>query len=102
MKYIITEEQDIRLMVLRRLDFVDSLVEISLRRPFTFDICYHGKESLLDHIITRVNEDMYYFHFSDINDNSEEWRRIWNLLSTYITDAHTKKIFDLYDKRCGK
>ena len=101
MKYIITEEQDIRLMVVRRLKFVDALVEVSLKRPFTYDICYYGEESLLDHIISRVNEDMYYFHFSDIDDDSEMWRKIWNLLSIYITNTHSERIFDLYKKRCN-
>jgi hypothetical protein len=101
MKYIITEEQNIRLMVVRRLYFVDGLLEITLRRPFTYDICYYGRESFLDHIITRVNEDMYYFHFSDIDDDSKEWHKIWNLLSIYITDTYSKKIFDFYKNKCG-
>jgi len=102
MKYLITEEQNIKLKALRRLEAVDELVELRLRNPFTFDICHFSREMLLDHVIEWVTEAMYYDYFSDIDDNTKEWHKIWNIYYEYITIAYSKKIFDFYDKKCGK
>jgi hypothetical protein len=103
MKYIITEEQNIRLRALRRLDAVDELIEYRLRMPFTFDICNrYDKEELLDHIISWANEDMYYDYFSDIDDDGEMWHKVWNIYNQYITIKYSKKIFDFYERKCGK
>jgi len=103
MKYIITEDQNIRIKTLRVLSSVDEFVEIRLKRPFTFDICLYGnRELFLDHVISWVNEEMYYEYFKDIDDDTKEWHKIWNIYSDYIKTIYSKKIFDLYDKRCGK
>jgi hypothetical protein len=95
---------DNNLRVLRRLHSVDELVDLRLKKPFTFDICDFRKDKgwLLDFIIQSVNEDMYYTYFSDLNDDEEEWHKIWNMISEYITIIHSKKIFDFYNRRCGK
>jgi hypothetical protein len=103
MKYLITEDQDTRIRALRRLEAVDELVVLRLRNPFTFDICLYGdRELFLDHVISWVNEAMYYDYFSDIDDDSELWNKIWNIYHEYITIAYSKKIFDFYDNKCGK
>jgi hypothetical protein len=103
MKYIITEEQNLSLMVARRLDAVDEFVDLRLKTPFPFDFCqYEDRESFLDTVISWVNEEMYYGYYSDIDDNTQKWHKIWNLHSMYIIDKHTKKIFDFYKNRCGK
>jgi hypothetical protein len=101
MKYIITEEQNIRLRALRRLDAVDELIEYRLRMPFTFDICHrYDKEQLLNHIIEWANENMYYDYFED--DNPEVWYKVWDIYNEYITIKYSKKIFDFYKRKCGK
>ena len=94
---------DNNLRVLRRLHAVDELVELRLKKPFTFDICdSRDKGWLLNFIIESVNEDMYYTYFSDLNDDEEEWHKVWNMINDYITIIHSKKIFDFYNRRCGK
>ena len=102
MKYLITEDQDTRIRALRLLKAVDELIEYRLKAPFTFDICHYDKEWVLDHIISWANEDMYFEYFSDIDDNGEMWHKVWNVYNNYITTTYAKKIFDFYDKKCGK
>jgi hypothetical protein len=101
MKYLITEEQDIRLSALRRLSIVDTLIKIKLEEEFNFD-CNYGAEGLLENLVEWTNEIMYYNYFSDIDDDTDEWHKIWNIYYDYITTTYAKEIFDLYDKKCGK
>ena len=92
-----------KIKVLRRTGAIDELVDLRLKKPFTFDICYHCKGDkgwLLNFIIESVNEDMYYEYFSDLNYDEEEWHEIWHMISDYITIVHSKKIFDFFKKRC--
>ena len=94
---------DNNLRVLRRLHAVDELVDLRLKKPFTFDICDNrDKGWLLNFIVESVNEDMYYTYFSDLNDDEKEWHKVWNMINDYITIVHSKKIFDFYNRRCGK
>lgn len=103
MKYLITEDQDTRIRALRLLNAVDELVDLKLKKPFSFDICHYDKEWVLDHIIESTNEDMFYDYFyPDIDDDTEEWHKIWNIYNDYITTTYAKKIFDFYKRKCGK
>ena len=103
MKYIITEDQSVRLKALRRIDALNDLVDLRLKQPFTFDICRYGDNGdwFLYHMISWANEQMYYDYFSDIDDDTEEWNKIWNIYSDYITITQSKKIFDFYKRKCG-
>lgn len=101
-KNVINMKDKNKIKVLRRTGVIDELVDYRLKKPFTFDICDYDRDGgwLLDFIIVSVNEDMYYDYFSDIEDDTEEWHKIWNMISEYITIVHSKKIFDFYKKRC--
>ena len=86
---------------MRRLNIVDTLIKIKLEEEFNID-CNYGAEGLLDRFIEWTNEIMYYNYFSDSDDDSDEWRKIWDIYSDYIKNTYTEKIIDFYKRKCGK
>ena len=103
MKYIITEEQDVRLSILRRLSSVDDWTNYYLTtEPYYFNICNYDFEDFLSMVIQWVCEKMYYDYYNDVDDDSEEWSLIHNIIVKYIELVHSNTINDFYKNKCGK
>lgn len=101
MKFIITENQKIKL--LRRLSAIDDLMKSSLEEIYNPNkICdlYDSGSMLLDVITEHVVERMYYSYFSGVDDLSEEWREIYEMIVEYIKDVYSDGINDYYDNHC--
>lgn len=101
MKYIITENQKIKL--LRRLPSIDDLVKTALEDIYTpSKICdlYDSGETLLDVITEFVVERMYYGYFSDVDDLSDEWRETYEMIVKYVKDVYSNGINDYYNNQC--
>jgi len=101
MKYVITEDQKIRL--LRRLSVIDEIVKSSLEEIYTPNkICdlYDSGSMLLDVVTEHAVERMYYRYFSGIDDLSEEWKEIYEMIVGYIKEVYSDGINDYYNNTC--
>lgn len=102
MKYIISESQKIKLM--RRLSEIDDLVKTFLEEIYTTNkICdlYDSGETLLDVITEYIAEIMYYRHFTDTDDLSDEWKETYDMIVEYMKDAYSDGIKNYYDNNCN-
>jgi hypothetical protein len=105
MKIIITENQHDKIKVLRRLGYVDDLLNNELKTYITklniyINICDYNLDDFFTMIIQWVCERMYYNYFSDINDQSEEWNFMHNIIVKYLESAHFDTVKDFYHNHC--
>jgi hypothetical protein len=101
MKFLITENQKTKL--LRRISHIDELVKYGFENIYTPDIIcdsYENGEVLLDVIIEWVVERMYYKFFNNLDDSSDEWGRVYNLVVEYINDVYSDTIRNYYSNNC--
>ena len=102
MKYIITEEQNVRLKALRRLSAVDELVALKLKEYRSKEICKYDREQFSEIVMNWVIDAMYYSYFAELDDLGEDWTSIWHMYEDYMMNNLVGKIFDYYEKLCDK
>ena len=102
MKYIITEDQNLRLKLLRRISVIDEMIVPSCERVlnWNYDICRYGVDVYVGSVASNIVEDMYYDYFSDIEDDSDEWYRLSEMMRNYVQN-HYRTIEKFYKKRCN-
>jgi hypothetical protein len=107
MKIIITEEQNTRLRVLRRLSPIDDLVDLKLRKydnmiktNIAFGLCDENEQYFYLVVKQWVIEQMYYSYFGDIDDSSDEWEEIYNIMEKYLDSNHKDYIKDFFISSC--
>jgi hypothetical protein len=103
---------DNRLRVLRRLDAIENLIEyrlddyedmiLSNNDSRFFRLCDENENYFYEVVSVWVIERMYYNHFSDIDDTSEEWSEIYHMMEKYIDTLYSKKIKDFFNDRCSR
>lgn len=102
MKYIITEQQNIKLQLSRRLAHIDefmlnnALVK-SRRIP---GICLYDSRKFLDAVIAEICEMMYDFFFSNLDDLSPEWSMLYDMIDEYVRTNHGRDIAKFYKRMC--
>ena len=102
MKYIITEEQNVRLKALRRLDVLEELVALKLKEYRSKEICKYDREQFSEIVMNWVIDAMYYSYFAELDDLGEDWTSIWHMYEDYMMNNLVGKIFDYYEKLCDK
>ena len=102
MKYIITEDQNVRLKALRRLSAVDELVALKLKEYRSKEICKYDREQFSEIVMNWVIDAMYYSYFAELDDLGEDWTSIWHMYEDYMMNNLVGKIFDYYEKLCDK
>jgi hypothetical protein len=100
---------DNNLKVLRRLHAVDDLIKYKLdvydemiKSNKDFGLCDENEQYFFLVISRRVIVDMYYNYFGDIDDDSDEWKEIFDVMEKYIDSLFGKTIRDFFTDRCGK
>lgn len=108
MKIIITEEQNTRLRVLRRLSPIDDLVDYKLRKydnmiktNIAFGLCDENEHYFYDVVKQWVIEQMYYGYFGDIDDSSDDWEEMYNIMEKYLDSNHKDNIKDFFISSCN-
>ena len=99
---------DNKLAILRRLYVIDNLVNFKLDKydnsiatKMEFGLCDESDEYFYGIISQWVIEQMYYNHFGNIDDSSEEWKELYNVMEKYINTLHGKTIRDFFNDICG-
>jgi hypothetical protein len=101
MKYIITEEQDLKLRLLRRLRVIDQSIENHCKDISRhYNICKESIDVFFNSVCEYIIEDMYYAHFSDIDDLSEEWSILYEMIRKYII-SRFELVEKFYNNKCG-
>jgi hypothetical protein len=96
---------DNRVKVLRRMHVVDDMISNEITKftgSYYLDICKFDVEDFISMVIQWVCERMYYDYFSDIDDDSEEWSSIHNIIAKYIESVHIYNIEKFYADTCVK
>jgi hypothetical protein len=99
---------DKKLRVIRRLYAIDGLIKYRLDHynnmievMMDFGLCNENKEYFYAVVSRWVIEQMYYNYFGDIDDLSEEWTEIYNIMEKYIDSLYGKNIRDFFTDKCG-
>ena len=101
MKYIITEEQNLRFRLKRRLHVIDNHIEYYCKNVSGyFNICVYDIDYFVDAVGEEIVNDMYYNYFSDVDDTSEGWKFLYEMIKNHI-QSHFKTIKKFYNKECG-
>lgn len=102
MKYIITENQELKLILLRRLSAIDGLIDYYCNRVSGYiDFCNYPFEVFLEAVGSDIIDAMYYDYFSDLDDDGEEWGFLYKMMRKYIRKKQ-EKIRNYYDSKCNK
>jgi len=102
MKYIITEEQHLKLRLMRRLSDIDDSIPSKMKEILNwYNICKMRVDNFLDAVIGGIISDMYYAYFSDIDDNSKEWDFISKIIEEYVNLKFGHQIADFYFQTCN-
>jgi hypothetical protein len=91
----------IDLIVQYRLDYYDDMI-LSDNNSRFFKFCDKDENYFFLVVSQWVIEHMYYNYFGDVDDASEEWKEIYNIMEKYIDALFGKKIKDFYNDRCGR
>ena len=102
MKYIITEEQNLKMKVLRKSHLIDELIVRSMRLINKYyDICERGLDFFLKILLVDINEVIFNDFFNDVEDNSKEFNTITSTVENYVKSTHIDKITDFYKSKCS-
>lgn len=103
MKYIITESQEIKIRLLRRLEAIDDAIPFKMHEVLKFyHVCKDSVDVFIDVISGEISHDLYYVYFSDIEDDSKEWGMVCKMINKYIKDKFNDRITDFYNSQCDK
>ena len=102
-KRILREETEIPIRVRRRITIIDELLPFKVKNYYKPDsLCkYESGEELLEVVMYSVIETMYYDYFGDIDDNSQEWRIMFESMEKYIKDNYGERLKTYYHTNCG-
>lgn len=103
MKFIITESQELKLRLLRRLDDIDNSIPFKMREMLDFyDICKETQEIFIASVVAGIGDDLYYAYFSHVDDNTKEWKMVYDLMDGYIRMKFTDEMNNFYNKVCKR
>ena len=100
---ILREKRKLSGSLIRRLNSLDYEVERGLNGPFSgSNICIFFKSDVefFESVMENSIEEMYYKHFSHIDDGSGEWAHEYLDMVDYIRKKHKNKIIKHYDDNC--
>jgi len=82
---ILNEDLEIRLR--RRINKIDELIAFAIREvKDSHNICKYTVDSYVGSVAANIIEHMYWDFFSDIDDSSEEWIKMYDTMEKYISD----------------
>ena len=100
---ILREETNINMRLRRRISLIDE--EIKYKMDVVYrpnNICiYESGEELLEVITEATIDSMYYKHFDNIDDTSDEWVKIFLFIEKYIKDKYSNDLKNYYHINCG-
>ena len=103
MRIIITENQELKLRLLRRLEDVDNSIPFKMREMMgLYNICKQNPEIFIDSVIGGICYDFYCTYFSHIEDDTKEWKMVHNLLEKYIRAKFTDRMIKFHSQNCPK
>ena len=100
--------EDNKLRTLRRVHAIDEIINHKLDRienmiiVNNLNLCELSLQQFYDMVAEYVKESMYYDYFSDIDDYSDEWREIHEIMTKYIDFVYGDKIENFYWGYCEK
>jgi hypothetical protein len=106
MKYIITEEQNIRLKILRKRYLIDELVEYRLKMYKTMSdkdnvsVCQENEKYFFDVVKDWVINNMSYSSFGIFYGTTDEWKIIRNTMEKHIDSTYKTIIEDFFHSIC--
>ena len=100
---IIREENELLLRARRRIYVIDELLDFQVKSYYKPEsICrYQSGEELLEVVKYAVIDHMYWDYFGNIDDNSKEWKRIFDYFEDYINNKYGDELKKYYHINCG-
>ena len=88
--------------LLHRVDFlVDHVIQYPDYDDDEFCSVFKSARSFFNYVISETIESMYYSHFEDVDDLSDEWTAVYNMMWEYVDKTHGDKIREYWLSKCG-
>jgi hypothetical protein len=85
--------EDWKISLRRRIQNIDELIPSSIRKiKDDFNICKYTVDSYVGAVAANTIEHMYWDFFSDIDDGSEEWIKMYDTMEKYIFDKFGQEL----------
>jgi len=85
--------EDWKISLRRRIQNIDELIPSSIREiKDNFNICKYTVDIYVSAVAANVIEHMYWDFFSDIDDGSEEWIKMYDTMEKYIFDKFGQEL----------
>jgi hypothetical protein len=85
--------EDWKISLRRRIQNIDELIPSSIRKiKDDFNICKYTMDIYVSAVAANVIEHMYWDFFSDIDDGSEEWIKMYDTMEKYIFDKFGQEL----------
>jgi hypothetical protein len=100
-----TYKYSIPLQVKRRISAIDSGLEFFLEKVYTIPkICdlYVSYDEFIQVMSDTIAERMYNYHFSDLDDMSEEWEEIYHGILEYVDIVWGDRLEEYFENGCNK
>ena len=85
--------EDWKISLRRRIQNIDELIPSSIREvKDRHNICKYTVDIYVSAVAANVIEHMYWDFFSDIDDGSEEWIKMYDTMEKYIFDKFGQEL----------
>jgi hypothetical protein len=85
--------EDWKISLRRRIQNIDELIPSSIREvKDRHNICKYTSDVYVSAVAANVIEHMYWDFFSDIDDGSEEWIKMYDIMEKYIFDKFGQEL----------
>jgi len=100
-KRILKESAEVPSSVKRRLHAIDWQIDFAIKEVKSqYNVCGLSEEQYIETVIEKAITSMYWDFFSDMDDNSVEWGKSYELMLNYGIDKFTEKLRNNYQWSC--
>lgn len=88
--------------LLHRVDFlVDHIIQYPDYGDEHFCDIFSSALPYFNYVTAEINESLYNSYFEDVDDLSDEWEEIYNMMREYVDKTHGDKIREHWLSKCG-
>jgi hypothetical protein len=87
----------------RRIHNIDGLIPLMVSNiKKSYNICEISETIFLEDVTYNTIDHMYWSYFSDVDDDTDVWTQMFDMMRDYIEDKFGEELRNDYRSRCNK
>jgi hypothetical protein len=87
----------------RRIHNIDGLIPLMVSNiKKSYNICEISETIFLEDVVYNTIDHMYWSYFSDVDDDTDVWTQMFDMMREYIEDKFGEELRNDYRSRCNK